>query len=131
MEKYEELFNPSFLKKESAAKEACDNRPPLPKDAAVTMAYVPLQTDMITYDEDKALRRLSAMQFAMWEMREFLDTHPNCPDATALYNAYKEKYDTLAKEYEARFGPLVLNGANSDAWLQDPWPWEAGFDTDE
>ena len=27
MEKYEELFNPSFLKKESAAKEACDNRP--------------------------------------------------------------------------------------------------------
>ena len=50
MEKYEELFNPSFLKKESAAKEACDNRPPLPKDAAVTMAYVPLHTDMITYD---------------------------------------------------------------------------------
>ena len=45
------------------------------------------------------------MQFAMWEMREFLDTHPNCPDAKALYNAYKEKYDTLAKEYEARFGP--------------------------
>ena len=54
MEKYEELFNPSFLKKESAAKETCDNRPPLPKDAAVT--YVPLQTDMITYDEEKALQ---------------------------------------------------------------------------
>ena len=71
--------------------------------------------------KDKLLRRLSAMQFAMWEMREFLDTHPNCPDAKALYNAYKEKYDTLAKEY----------GANSDAWLQDPWPWDAGFDTDE
>ena len=57
--------------------------------------------------KDKLLRRLSAMQFAMWEMREFLDTHPNCPDAKALYNAYKEKYDTLAKEYEARFGPLT------------------------
>lgn len=41
--------------------------------------------------KDKLLRRLSAMQFAMWEMREFLDTHPNCPDAKALYNAYKEK----------------------------------------
>ena len=37
--------------------------------------------------KDKLLRRLSAMQFAMWEMREFLDTHPNCPDAKALYNA--------------------------------------------
>ena len=21
--------------------------------------------------------------------------------------------------------------ANSDAWLQDPWPWDADFDTDE
>ena len=66
--------------------------------------------------KDKLLRRLSAMQFAMWEMREFLDTHPTCPEA---------------KEYEARFGPLTLNGANSDAWLLDPWPWDAGFDTDE
>ena len=33
-----------------------DGRPPLPKDATVTMAYVPLQTDIITYDEDKALQ---------------------------------------------------------------------------
>lgn len=56
MEKYQELFSPSFLQKESAAKEACDGRSPLPKDATVTMAYVPLQTDMITYDEDKALQ---------------------------------------------------------------------------
>ena len=56
MEKYEELFNPSFLKKEYAAKEACDNRLPLPKDAAGTMAYVALHTDMITYDEEKALQ---------------------------------------------------------------------------
>ena len=56
MEKYEELFNHSFLKKEYASNETCDNRPPLPKDAAVAMAYVPLQTDIITYDEDKALQ---------------------------------------------------------------------------
>ena len=55
--------------------------------------------------KDKLLRRLSAMQFAMWEMREFLDTHPNCPDATALYNAYKEKYDTLAKVRGALWSP--------------------------
>ena len=41
--------------------------------------------------KDKLLRRLSAMQFAMWEMREFLDTHPNCPDAKALYRDYLGK----------------------------------------
>ena len=80
--------------------------------------------------KDKLLRRLSAMQFAMWEMREFLDTHPNCPDAKALYNAYKEKYDTLAKEYEARFGP-DLKRRQQRRLTQDPWPWDADFDTDE
>lgn len=55
--------------------------------------------------KDKLLRRLSAMQFAMWEMREFLDTHPNCPDAKALYNAYKEKYDTLARSTRPALAP--------------------------
>lgn len=51
MEKYEDLFNPSFLKKE----KECVKRPPIPKDASVTMAYIPLQEDVITYDVEKAL----------------------------------------------------------------------------
>ncbi|MDD6728151.1 MAG: spore coat associated protein CotJA [Eubacteriales bacterium] len=48
MDNYNELFKPSFLKKE--------NRPALPEDASVTMAYVPLQLELVTYDEEKALR---------------------------------------------------------------------------
>lgn len=51
MEQYEDLFMPSFLKKENTF----ENRPPLPKDASVTMAYVPLQEELVTYDEEKAL----------------------------------------------------------------------------
>jgi hypothetical protein len=47
MEKYEDLFKPSFLKNE--------NRPALPEDATVTMSYIPLQLELVTYDEDKAL----------------------------------------------------------------------------
>ena len=37
MEKYVELFKPSFLKNEE--------RPALPADATPTMAYIPLQLD--------------------------------------------------------------------------------------
>ncbi|MGN1420027.1 MAG: spore coat associated protein CotJA [Eubacterium sp.] len=48
MEDYVDLFKPSFLKKE--------NRPALPEDASVTMAYVPLQLELVTYDADKALQ---------------------------------------------------------------------------
>lgn len=47
MDNYVELFKPSFLKK--------DSRSALPEDASVTMAYVPLQLEVVTYDEEKAL----------------------------------------------------------------------------
>lgn len=47
MENYVDLFKPSFLKKEQ--------RPALPSDASVTMAYVPLQLDLITYEDEKGL----------------------------------------------------------------------------
>lgn len=45
MENYVDLFKPSFLKK--------DERPALPADATVTMAYVPLQLEVITYEGEK------------------------------------------------------------------------------
>ncbi|MGN1328633.1 MAG: spore coat associated protein CotJA [Eubacterium sp.] len=48
MEDYVDLFKPSFLKR--------DKRPALPEDATVTMAYVPLQLELVTYDSDKALQ---------------------------------------------------------------------------
>lgn len=47
MENYVDLFKPSFLKKEQ--------RHALPKDAAVTMAYIPLQLELITYEDSKGL----------------------------------------------------------------------------
>ena len=74
--------------------------------------------------KQKLLLRLSAANFGVLEMREFLDTHPNDVDALALYNKYHTKYSALKKEYEERYGPLTLNGMNSDEWLKDPWPWD-------
>lgn len=47
MENYTDLFKPSFLKQ--------DRRPAIPEDATVTMAYVPLQLEVITYEDEKGL----------------------------------------------------------------------------
>lgn len=47
MEKYIDMFNPSFLNKKSSV------LPPLPSDASVTMAYVPFQQQPVTYEEEK------------------------------------------------------------------------------
>lgn len=52
MEKYEDMFNPSFLKNEE---KPVNKRPAIPCDATVTMAYIPLQGEAVTYDEEKAL----------------------------------------------------------------------------
>lgn len=76
---------------------------------------------------EKLLKRLSAIGFTMLELRMFLDTHPNDKEANELFNKYHEKYKALVKEYEAEFGPLTLNGKNSDEWLENPWPWDNSF----
>lgn len=48
MEIFEDLFNPSFLSQSAA-------RPRLPDDATVTMAYIPLQEELETYELEKGL----------------------------------------------------------------------------
>lgn len=77
---------------------------------------------------DKLLRRLSAVQFAMWEMHVYLDTHADDAQARKMYDDYKKRFEALQEEYEKEFGPLTLNGKNSDEWLQDPWPWDPQCD---
>lgn len=75
-------------------------------------------------NKTKLLRRVSELGFAMQEFRLFLDTHPGDADAQELFNTYKKKYEAVKEEYEKQFGPLTLNGYNSDEWLKDPWPWD-------
>lgn len=71
------------------------------------------------------------MQFGMLETRIFLDTHPDNTEALEMYNNYSQKYMALVKEFENKYGPLTLNGINSDEWLEDPWPWDNDFNTDD
>jgi spore coat protein JB len=81
--------------------------------------------------KNKLLLRLSSMKFAMFETRLFLDTHPNDEEGLALFNKYQNKYNALKKEYEDQYGPLTLNGTNSDEWLSNPWPWDNDFNTSD
>ncbi|MCD7723148.1 MAG: spore coat associated protein CotJA [Clostridiales bacterium] len=46
MDRYEDMFNPSFLKPKAKM------IPPLPKNAAVTMAYVPYQQQAEPYSNE-------------------------------------------------------------------------------
>lgn len=75
-------------------------------------------------NKEKLLKRVSALGFAMYELRLFLDTHPGNAEAQQMMASYKKRYEAVKSEYEKEYGPLTLNGFNSDEWLKDPWPWD-------
>lgn len=76
-------------------------------------------------NREKLLKRLSAAQFAVWEVHLFLDTHPNDKMAIESYKKYKERYKELLKEYEERYGGLTSDITGDKwTWVDSPWPWE-------
>ena len=45
-------------------------------------------------------QQIDAVQFAMWELHLYLDTHPDDISALALFKKYEEKSEKLVAEYE-------------------------------
>ncbi len=75
----------------------------------------------------KLLKEISAAQFALIELKLYLDTHPCDKKAVAEAKMAEKKYNELVKEFEEKFGPLTFGGDMTDFesnWVSDPWPWE-------
>jgi spore coat protein JC len=78
-------------------------------------------------EREMMLRRLSAMDFAIWELHMYLDTHPEDTLALAKMNEARAKREELVKSYEGKFGPLMSHQTGNNTkwtWLKDPWPWD-------
>ncbi len=80
-------------------------------------------------DKEMLLRRLSAAQFAVWEMHLYLDTHPCDTAAIDAYNKYYKRYKELLKEYTSRFGDITAGKEENERWqwTEAPWPWDPEF----
>lgn len=78
-------------------------------------------------------RRLSAMQFACWELHLFLDTHPNNCDAARRLEEYRQRLARMTKEYEEKYGPLgeLSSETSRWAWINGPWPWQLEKEADD
>ena len=70
------------------------------------------------------LKKLSAVQFALWEMHLYLDTHPWDLAMLENHNRLAIKYKQLKAEFEEKFCPLTAAKAQGVEWLKGPWPWE-------
>ena len=69
------------------------------------------------------LLRLSAVQFAAWELHLYLDTHPGDKKLTLRYQELEAEYQKLLADYEQEYGPIEAP-ATGNSWLDEPWPWE-------
>lgn len=73
------------------------------------------------------LQELQTLSFAIVELGEYLDTHPDDTDAFALFQSYAKLYAEGRAAYEQQFGSLTQrDSANGSryCWLNDPWPWD-------
>lgn len=61
-----------------------------------------------------------AAAFAAWEVRLYLNTHPNDPGALHLFEQLCQQ--GCSPSYACAFVPCTAAGRWS--WLDDPWPWE-------
>lgn len=114
------------------------------KERSLAMVYPVRQCPETLYDPKHALRRgtlfpgldkpmnawplptrgvyateKQSASFAAWELRLYLDTHPDDGQVLALF-------ERLCGSIEGASYPcaFVKTGGNRWRWVDDPWPWE-------
>jgi len=73
------------------------------------------------------LNKIQKYDFAIKELNLYLDTHPDCRRALALFDKYKNIKQAAVDEFNKKFGPLVPEQSSDPqhwSWIDDPWPWE-------
>ena len=78
-------------------------------------------------EQAELLTNIDALCFACIDLNLYLDLYPEDKSAVELFNSYRVQKNNLMKEYENKYGPLVLTSDSLDAfpwsWDNSPWPW--------
>ena len=76
------------------------------------------------------LRRIASVDFALYELTLYLDTHPEDQNALRMREIYQNKRRELIAEYEAAFGPYVVttDDVRGERWtlVDSNWQWVFG-----
>lgn len=82
---------------------------------------------MSKMEQKNLLFYIDAVSFAALDASLYLDTHPNDAEALEYFHHFNKARQQALHEYAVRFGPLTLNGTQTDdtwKWATQPWPWE-------
>ena len=83
-------------------------------------------------EQAKLRRKLYELDFTIYELVLFLDSHPESARALELMREYREKRDAVMAEYREKFGDLIITANDAPAegnwkWIDGPWPWDNDF----
>ena len=71
------------------------------------------------------LKQIKCLNFAVVDISQYLDTHPEDRKALCLHREYCNQLEELKNKYQKVFGPLsIYYPCNKWRWLEEPWPWE-------
>ncbi len=76
------------------------------------------------------LHWIDMVSFAVVDITEYLDTHPQDEEALKYFNHYIDLRRNALKLYADQYGPLTIDTANPDncwTWADVPLPWEGGI----
>ena len=78
-------------------------------------------------DKDKLKHEIMALDFALADLKLYLNTHPDCVKSIELFNSIVEKRKVLFDTYQPLYGPLIAEmysgSEGSWDWVESPWPW--------
>ncbi len=77
------------------------------------------------------MRKIQELDFAIIDLNLFLDTHPECKEAIALFKELSATSKSLKNDYQARYGPLFVHNSSNPEYFEwvdkcEKWPWEKG-----
>ena len=64
------------------------------------------------------LHAIGEASFVLDDLRLYLDTHPDCPEALALFSEFQNRREALVHQFEKSYGALSSYGPNeADTWI--------------
>jgi spore coat protein JB len=84
---------------------------------------------MYTKDTLELLKEIMAVDFVVYELGLFLDTHPNDRRALEDHNNFARRSHQLKAVYEEKYGPLRIDSISGYPYqyINEPWPWEIRY----
>ncbi len=88
-------------------------------------------TNGMKTDQAQLLHSINIASFAVVDLTEYLDTHPNDQKAIEYFNYYCKMRNELVAEYSKKYQPLTIDHAydstNVWRWGVESNPWEGGI----